>query len=174
MTRWEKWLLNSSALLVSLTGVVYLWMKYGLGSDDPFSVINHPWQPLTLDLHILSAPVLILGVGAIFSTHIIRKLRNGQRSNGHSDTPGHYSKSVANGRKEGLRTGLVSLVGFLLMVFSGYLLQTAANAVLLRVALILHLLSGTLFAASYLVHLVLGIRLRRAKSPGRQEPRLPA
>ncbi|MFQ5929917.1 MAG: hypothetical protein ACE5MK_09470 [Acidobacteriota bacterium] len=159
MSRWERWLLNLSTLVVSGTGVVYFGMKYVMESDDPFSVVNHPWQPLMLDLHILSSPILIFVLGIIISSHIAKKLRNNNKN---------------NNKLEGRRSGLIALLSFPPMVISGYLLQTMANPLLLRLALIVHLVTGVMFAGCYLIHLIIGIRLRQAHSTCRKETRLAA
>ena len=63
MSRFERWAVWSTSLATFLTGVVYLVMKYLLVSDDPFAVVNHPWQPATLKAHILVAlgPMIATG-----------------------------------------------------------------------------------------------------------------
>ena len=58
MTRFERWAVWVTSVLTFVTGVVYLWMKYFLVSDDPFAVVNHPLQPVVLKLHIVVAPLL--------------------------------------------------------------------------------------------------------------------
>lgn len=159
MSRWEGWLLKLSTLVVWGTGVVYFCMKYLMESNDPFSVVNHPWQPVMLDLHILSSPLLIFVLGIIISSHIAKKLRNNNKN---------------NNKLAGRRSGLIALLSFPLMVISGYLLQTMANPLLLRLALIVHLVTGVMFAGCYLIHLIVGIRLRQANSTCRKETRLAA
>ena len=60
MKRWEVWSFHILTMIVTLSGTVYLWMKYLLKTDDPFSVINHPWQPAMLAAHVLTSPALLL------------------------------------------------------------------------------------------------------------------
>jgi len=63
MKRWEAWSFHILTLIVTVSGIVYFWMKYLLKTDDPFSVINHPGQPAMLKTHILAAPLFILRQG---------------------------------------------------------------------------------------------------------------
>lgn len=142
MTAWERRSFNALVLLVTVSGLGYLWMKYFMQSPDPFSVINHPLQPLMLQLHILASPMLILVMGIIFQSHIARKVRGGHRPN--------------------RRSGLTALVTFAVMTLSGYLLQVASHPVFWRAALVVHLSSGAIFAASYVIHLIVSVGLVNA------------
>lgn len=142
MSRWESWLLHVLTFVVGASGLVYFWMKYLLPTGDPFSVINHPLQPLTLDIHILAAPVYMFVLGVIFQSHVGKKLR---------------SKTIAN-----RRSGFVILFAFPLMVVSGYLLQLAANPAFQKVVLVTHLASSTVFLATYVGHQVFSLLLLRS------------
>ena len=138
MKRWERYSFNAAAALVAITGFVYLWMEYGMKTDDPFAVVNHPWQPHVLGLHVLAAPVLLVVFGIVFNSHIGRKLRS-------------YGANR--------RTGMTALITFALMTVSGYLLQVVTTPVLRNVCLVAHIASGTIFAVSYTIHLVIGLRM---------------
>lgn len=154
MSFWERWSLHVTAWLVAASGLVYLWMKYFADSGDPFAVVNHPWQPAMLKIHLLSAPFFILVFGIVFQSHVTRKLRSRQTAN--------------------RRSGWVSLVTFALMTMSGYLLQVVSTTAALRAALILHLASSGVFMAAYGAHLVISVRLLRAYRKARAEiPALP-
>ncbi len=74
MKRWERWSFNALNVVVAMTGIVYLFMKYLLSTDDPFSVVNHPWQSSMLSLHVVVAPALILVFGIVLRSHILKKL----------------------------------------------------------------------------------------------------
>ena len=65
MNRWERWTFGLLTLGVLLSGGVYFWMKYLLVNDDPFSVVNHPWQSAMLAAHVLAAPGLLLMFGIL-------------------------------------------------------------------------------------------------------------
>jgi hypothetical protein len=141
MKRWERLAFNTAAALVVLTGAVYAWMKYFVVADDPFAVVNHPWQPAALALHVLFSPPFILLFGIVFNSHVMRKLQGSTRPN--------------------RKTGYVSLGTFAAMVLSGYLLQVLTGEALLRAALIVHLASGAVFGVSYSAHLIIGAWTRR-------------
>lgn len=138
MKRWERNTFNAAAAVVALTGLVYFWMEYFMRTDDPFAVVNHPWQPYMLGLHVLAAPVLLVIFGIVFNSHIGRKLRS---------------------CKPNRRAGLISLGTFAVMTFSGYLLQIVTDPLARQISLVAHLASGAVFVVSYGIHLVVGLRL---------------
>jgi len=143
MKRWERRTFNVLSLVVAVTGFAYLCMKYGLGTDDPFAVVNHPWQSAMLDLHVVASPAFILMFGIVFNSHVTKKLRGPRLPN--------------------QRSGLVSLGTFAAMVVSGYLLQVSSNEAWLRALVVLHVASGALFSVAYAIHLVLSARLARTR-----------
>jgi len=163
--------MNISALAIATSGIFYFCFRYLMESEDPFSLINHPWQPVALHLHVLASPVFMLTMGIMVSCHVIKKLRNGNGNNHHvrRQTPRNNGHS-----KEGRRSGWVSLGSVPLMAVSGYLLQVATNEWVLRTLLVLHLVSGMVFAVSYLIHFVVGRWVRKAKVASRHETRLAA
>lgn len=146
MTRWESWLFGVVQAILAVTGVVYFVMKYVLETDDPFAVINHPWQPSVLTAHVLAAPLGLVLFGMVFRSHILMQLR-----------------SRVAGRR---RSGWVSLVAFGLMALSGYLLQVMASPAALRVALVVHVATGVVFVLGYATHLAIGFRPAAAPEPG--------
>lgn len=139
MRRWERWSFNALNGVVAATGFAYLWMKYVLQTDDPFAVVNHPWQPAALALHVVAAPLLMMVFGIVFRSHVLGKLTSGGR--------------------RARRTGWTSVVSFALMAVSGYLLQVAAEPEWLRWLMVTHVASGTLFVVGYAAHLAVGWRL---------------
>ncbi len=116
-------------------------MRYLLEADDPFSVINHPWQPAMLGVHLLTAPAVILLFGIVFQSHIARKLDSPDRTN--------------------RRSGWTSLLTFGVMASSGYLLQVVTSPLTVQLVWGLHLASSGAFVVGYTVHLVLGFNLLR-------------
>ena len=154
MSWWERWGLNIFTTVVIVTGIVYAWMEYIMKVEDPFSVVGHPWQPLMLDLHILVSPMLILIVGITFSSHILSKIRG---------------RFPAN-----RRTGVLILSCLLPMILSGYLLQVLTDPMALRIALVVHLVTGGLFGVSYLIHQVINFRIWRSQPKSYEEKRLAA
>jgi hypothetical protein len=143
MKRWERWTFNALSLVVAATGFAYLWMKYALQNDDPFAVVNHPWQTVMLDLHVVASPAFILIFGIVFNSHVMKKLRATRLPN--------------------RRSGFVSLGTFAAMVVSGYLLQVSSNEEWLKALVVLHVASGALFSIAYAIHLVISATLARAR-----------
>ena len=110
MRRWERWSFNALNAALAVTGVAYFYMKYLLATDDPFAVVNHPWQPSMLSLHVVVAPVLILCFGIVLRSHILKKLVSSYQPD--------------------RRTGWISLLSFTAMALSGYLLQVISSPAL--------------------------------------------
>ena len=139
MRPWERRSFNGLNIVVAITGFAYLYMKYALPSDDPFSVVNHPWQSSMLSLHVVLAPFVILLFGIVLRSHIIKKL-------------------ISNSRPD-RRTGWISLISFSTMALSGYLLQVATSVAWLNVCVVLHIGTSVVFIVGYGAHLVIGWRL---------------
>ena len=143
MKSWERWSFNVAALAVITTGFAYLWMKYFIQNDDPFAVLNHPWEAAMLNVHLLASPPFILVFGIILNSHILRKLRVPRMPN--------------------RKTGLASLATFAAMIASGYLLQVAVSEAWTQALVILHVASGAVFTLTYVGHLVISARLTRRR-----------
>lgn len=146
MKRWERWSFNGLNIVVAITGLAYLYMKYVLPSDDPFAVVNHPWQSSMLSLHVVVAPFVILLFGIVLRSHIIKKL-------------------ISNSRPD-RRTGWISLISFSTMAFSGYLLQVATSFAWLNALVVFHIATSIVFIIGYGAHLVIGWRLLWAANSG--------
>lgn len=144
MRPWERRAFNIAALLVAASGFAYFWMKYFVQSDDPFAVVNHPWQGAMLTLHLLASPPLILLFGIILNSHVMRKLRAPRAAN--------------------RKSGLLSFGTFATMVVTGYLLQVTMDERWLQALVAVHVASGALFSGAYAIHLVLSSRLFRSRA----------
>jgi hypothetical protein len=134
MTRFERWTVWISSVATFVTGVVYLWLKYLVVSDDPFAVVNSPWQGPVLKLHIIAAPTLVFAFGLVAVRHVWR----------------HVRSRVAAGRLSGL-TGAAALIP---MVATGYLIQAVTEEGWLRAMAWSHITLGLLFGAASLAHQV--------------------
>lgn len=145
MKRWERWTFNALAAAVAATGFAYLWMKYALQTDDPFALVNHPWQTAMLDLHLVASPAFILMFGIVFNSHVMKKLRATRLPN--------------------RRSGYLSLGTFAAMVVSGYLLQVSSSEGWLRGLVVIHVTASSIFTVAYGVHLVISARLAQAQRP---------
>jgi hypothetical protein len=141
VTTFEKWSVWVTSALVFATGFVYLGMKYWLPAPAGFSIVRHPLQPLFLKLHVLSAPLLLLALGAIALRHVWR----------------HF----ITGTRQGRASGLASVLTAGSMVLTGYLLQVFTDEGWLRVLALAHIMTGLVYGAALLVHQIM-VRRRRA------------
>ena len=129
---WEKISFKVSVLFVSCTGIVLLYMKYFIPPMDEYAVINHPWQPVFLKLHIIFAPLLVLQLGYLLAIHAIPFLQ----------------KKI----KAALKTGFFIIVFILPMIISGYGVQVVNDNFWLSTMSILHISFSFLFLAFYFLH----------------------
>ncbi len=115
-----------------VTGVIYLWLKYLIVNDDPFAVVNHPWQPAVLKAHILVAPLLVFSIGLVTLRHVWRHLRSDMR--------------------EGRRSGVLTVVVLGPMILSGYLIQALTDEGWLRAMALSHIGLGIVYGLGLLLH----------------------
>lgn len=134
MSRAEARFLHVANLLVGGTGLLYAWFRYGVAPSDPYTVVNHPLQPLVQHLHVWAAPLLVFAGGLVWRGHAWR----------------HFREGVAVRR----RTGLTLLANLAPMVASGYFLQTAVSPAWRQAWVVVHLISGGLWVAGYCGHLL--------------------
>ena len=132
MTRFERWAVWSTSVATFLTGVIYLWMKYLVVSDDPLAVVNHPWQPAVLKVHILVAPLLVFSIGLVALRHVWR----------------HFKSKTRDGR----RSGLLTVVVLGPMIVSGYLIQTMTDEGWLKAMAVAHIGLGLIYGLALLAH----------------------
>lgn len=145
MSRFEKWNLWLSSSVVGASGVGLLWAKYLVHTDDPWAVINHPWQPWFLKAHILAAPFLLFALGLVASRHIWL----------------HYRTGVRRGRRSGSLTAL--LTGPLIL--TGYLIQIVTQSAWLQLLAIAHIVLGLVYLLGFAAHQwVLGRGTRKQRS----------
>jgi hypothetical protein len=150
VTRVERVLLWGSSAAVAVSGFGFAWTKYLARSEDPFAVVNHPWQTFFLKAHVLSAPVLVFVVGLVVSRHVAR----------------HRQSPNPGGRRSGL--GIVALL--FPLVASGYLIQTVTDGRILGRLVAIHLATGILYVVLVPFHNARqALRERRA---ARVEPRV--
>jgi hypothetical protein len=134
MTRGEARLVHLAQLLVGGTGLAWAWMLYFLEPEDEFAVLNHPWQDDMQALHVLTAPLLIFAVAAIWRRHAWQRIRSGFTSRRH--------------------TGLVLAISFFPMVASAYLLQVSVDPAWREAWLVVHLASSGIWLLSFALHLL--------------------
>ncbi len=132
MTPFERWAVWGTSVATFLTGVIYIWLKYLMVSDDPFAVVNHPWQPAVLKAHILVAPLLVFSIGLVTLRHVWRHLRSTTR--------------------EGRRSGVLTIVVLGPMILSGYLIQALTEEGWLKAMAISHIVLGVVYGLGLLAH----------------------
>ena len=147
MNRFEKWMLWTSFVLTAVTGTGLLWTKYFMYTNDPWAVINHPFQPWLLKAHIVSAPALVFALGLISSKHVWQ----------------HFKTRVPAGR----RTGIATFVMGTLMILSGYLIQVVTQVTPLKVLAISHIALGFVFLVGFVAHQALVASRAPQRQPGR-------
>ncbi len=141
---WAKRSFTWLTVVVAASGVLFFLLKHFYVPADPFAVEGHPVQTLSLKLHILAGPLLVFISGVLYTAHVRPYLFGGRRAN--------------------RRSGLVMIVTFVVMVASGYSLQTFSSPVSHQIALILHLSSSGLFLGGLASHFVVSRLLRRSKA----------
>ena len=134
MTRTQIIYLHLSTILTVITGAVFALMKYGMESDDPFAVVNHPLQPHALHLHVLAAPLLTFALGWTFANHIVPKFRTGNGFN--------------------RRSGTASMWLIAPMTLSGYLLQISTADAMRNAMAVTHWVTSAIFLIAYAVHVI--------------------
>jgi hypothetical protein len=132
VTRAEAWGLHASTALVGVTGLVYGWMRYFAQSEDPFSLVNHPAEPLWRAAHIVCAPALVFACALVWRDHVWTR--------------------VCSGLRPRRRTGLVLAASLGPMIASGYFLQVSAEQVWRTGWLAVHLFASLVWLPLYLVH----------------------
>jgi hypothetical protein len=132
LTAFERWSVWSTSAATLVTGTIYLWMKYFVVSQDPLAVVNHPWQPYVLKLHILVAPLLIFSLGLIALRHVWW----------------HWKENTRAGR----RSALITLGVWGPMVMTGYLIQVITHQGLLQAMALSHIATGLVFGIGLLAH----------------------
>lgn len=151
MTAFERWALWLTSGATAGSGLLYAWMKYFLDPLDAWSVINHPWQPAILKLHILVAPLLIFTIGVIAARHVWHQVRS----------------DAARGRWTGLAVGLVVAP----MIVTGSAIQVITDARAVQVLAITHLACGIAYGCGLALHrlgaaVVVGIAAAARESGG--------
>ncbi len=147
MRNWQAQLLRISTAIVVGTGIIYFVMKDLLTTNDPFAIINHPWQPLFQKLHLLSGPLMIYAVGIYTLSHVIPHLKSR--------------------RPLGRLTGVVLCTLTLLMALSGYLIQMISSETWLSRVAIAHIGISFGFTLLFGIHLWLTLDERRSRQQQR-------
>lgn len=145
ISRFQRLSLYASLSVLTLTGVAFAIMKYGMKTDDPFAVANHPLQPWMLAAHVVFAPAGVFAFGWIFS--------------------GHVAPGFANRGSRKRRSGLWSAWILVPMVMTGYLLQVSSGDAVREGMAAAHWITSGVFVVGFAVHTVADLVRGRASQP---------
>ena len=134
MSRAQILWLHLSIAVTALTGIVFAWMKYGMKSDDPFAVANHPLQPHMLSAHVIISPALTFVLGWTFANHI-------------------WPRIVLQDPRRRI-SGLSAATLIVPMIASGYLLQISTNDSIRHAMAVAHWITSGIFVIGYVAHLL--------------------
>jgi hypothetical protein len=137
IARFERLLLVLATVLTGGTGLLYAWARYLVRPDDPYSVVNHPWQPSFQHAHVLAAPLLVFALAMVARQHMLGRYRDPRA-------------------RRGRRMGILSSLLIIPMGVSGYLVQVLTDSGPRSVAGWFHLGSGLLFLATFTAHFIAG------------------
>ncbi len=127
--------------LLAVSGILLAVMLYFMTSDDPFAVVNHPWQSDMLHLHVLSAPPVVFLLGIYAWNHAFPYL----------------STRVREGRGSGWTLVVLAAP----MILSGYLIQVSVSDGWRKAWIVLHLATSILWIVGMTVHGLAHWRARR-------------
>lgn len=134
LTRGELTLLHAATVAVAGSGLVYAVLRYLVRPDDPYAVVNHPWQPHAQHLHVVVAPLLVLALGMVWRAHAAAARSRPERAR--------------------RRSGAVLIVAALPMVLSGALIQVATVPSWRSAWVGVHLTFSVAWLVAFVAHLV--------------------
>lgn len=137
----EVWSLHLAAILVGGTGILYAVVRYLWRNEDPFALVNRPWQVHLQHLHVITAPLLVFAFGLAWRIHAWARWRH---------------------RTGGRRiSGVVVATAAPPMILSGVLIQTATSAARRRRWVLVHLATSLVWLSAYVIQVV----WRRIQAP---------
>lgn len=139
--------MHTTQVVVGGSGLLLGGMLYFLTPIDPYAVVNHPWQPQVLHLHVLSSPLLVFLLGIYVWDHALPYRRDGVR--------------------EGRRSGVGLLLTVLPMIASGYLIQVSVETWWRNAWIVVHLATSLVWIGLMAVHIAARVR-KRSRSRGRR------
>lgn len=130
----EERFVNFTNFLVGGTGVALAVLRYGYENDNPFSILNHPWEPHALHAHIIVAPLLVFAIGLIWHRHI---------------WPQWKSK-----KPQKRRSGFFMMATFIPLVLSAYAIQVSMTDSWRELWIAIHLVTAAIWLIAVILHLV--------------------
>ena len=145
MNAFERWSIRLTSLALAVSGLGFMWGRYLVVSDDPFAIINHPAQTWFLKVHVVAAPLFMFAFGAIAVRHVWVHIRGRGR--------------LAR------RSGYLTVGSAAPAIVTGYVIQIATAAWLVRWLEVSHEVAGVALIAGLSAHLVV---IRRWAAPTRR------
>ena len=127
--------------LLTLSGAVWLIAHYVFVESTDFGTVQSPIEPTALQIHGAMAPIFLMGLGALFPSHITRAFRSGIN----------------------LKTGIFVLALLFILIATGYLLYYTGSEALRSWSSISHSIIGLLVCPILLIHIVRGRQLMRKR-----------
>ena len=139
MNPFLRWGSHAANVGVGVSGLVLVWMIWGVTSEDPFAVVNHPAQPAWKSWHVVLSPFLTLFIGSLWAQHAWN----------------YWRGAIQKGR----RSGILLLVASVPMVISGVAIQGAFEKATRTAGLWVHVVSSGLWLVGMAAHV--GVHWRR-------------
>ncbi len=128
----DKKLVHISNYTILITSIVYFIFRYFFTVEGDWGEEMHPVTPYLQKLHILLVPLLVFTIGMFYRDHVHKRIVTGMLR---------------------LRTsGIILIISFVLMVFTGYLIQVLNDQTLRRGVVFSHLIISGLWSFAYLYH----------------------
>ncbi len=129
----EAILFNLFSMVLSVTGLVYLYFEYFYKPKDEFAVVSSPLQPWMIKLHVLFSPLFVFMFAVFCVKHVFPML-----------------EAKVTKLK---RSGLLLLVFIVALVMSGYFLQSFSQLQFIDWVKWAHVVLGVLFMLALMMHL---------------------
>ncbi|EQC43744.1 hypothetical protein [Bacteriovorax sp. Seq25_V] len=121
----------SSYLVIAIGAILYV-IKNFFSVEGEWGVEDHFLVKPLLSAHLLTTPLLVFFIGSILHFHILIKLKSGV--------------------KKFKVSGLLLVVSFLVMLFSGTSIQVFISEAGRNTAVLIHNISALIWAISYILH----------------------
>lgn len=138
MPTWQRWGIYVLAIILTLSGTLWLYFEHFIRVESEFGAEHHPLQHLWLVVHGSSAMPMLWLTGVIWTAHIKRGWR----------------------QKNNRKSGLVLAIALIALTVSAAALYYLADEQLRSSTSTLHWLLGLALPVLLIIHIVIG---RRAK-----------
>ncbi|HEY1148816.1 MAG TPA: DUF4405 domain-containing protein [Pseudoduganella sp.] len=138
--RWHRRVIYAVLSLLALSGAAWLVARFAMRPVGQFGETVHPLEPLAMKVHGGAAMVTLFFVGSLMNAHIRRAIK----------------------AKRNLAAGWSVVVAMLTLIVSGYALYYVASEESRPIWSATHWILGLAGAMLFVVHVIMGRRLRPA------------